>query len=105
MTLPHSPISTTNSPPFDRCMNIWLLHPFAGGPGLGRHWPPFWLADAWARMGHQPLIVSAGFHHLHRAPREVGPERISNVDFWFLETPRYSGGSLGRLRNNLSFGP
>jgi glycosyltransferase involved in cell wall biosynthesis len=86
-------------------MNIWLLHPFAGGPGLGRHWRPFWLADAWARMGHQPLVVSAGFHHLHRVPREVGPERIGNVDFWFLETPPYSRGSLGRLRNNLSFGP
>jgi glycosyltransferase involved in cell wall biosynthesis len=86
-------------------MNIWLLHPFAGGPSLGRHWRPFWLADAWARMGHQPLVVSAGFHHLHRVPRKAGPERICDVDFWFLETPRYGGGSLGRLRNNLSFGP
>ena len=86
-------------------MNIWLLHPFAGGPDLGRHWRPFWLADAWARMGHQPLVVSAGFHHLHRVPREAGLERIGNVDFWFLETPRYGGGGLGRLRNNLSFGP
>ena len=88
-----------------RCMNIWLLHPFAGGPGLGRHWRPFWLADAWTRMGHRPLVVSAGFHHLHREPQAVGPQRIGNVDFWFLETPRYGDGSLGRLWNNLSFGP
>jgi glycosyltransferase involved in cell wall biosynthesis len=86
-------------------MNIWLLHPFAGGPGLGRHWRPFWLADAWTRMGHRPLVVSAGFHHLHRVPREAGPQRIDNVDFWFLETPRYGSDSLGRLWNNLSFGP
>jgi glycosyltransferase involved in cell wall biosynthesis len=87
-------------------MNIWLLHPFAGGPaGLGRHWRPFWLADAWTRMGHRPLVVSARFHHLHQAPQAAGPRRIGNVDFWFLETPRYGDGSLGRLRNNLSFGP
>jgi len=87
-------------------MNIWLLHPFAGGPaGLGRHWRPFWLADAWTRMGHRPLVVSARFHHLHQEPQTAGPRRIGNVDFWFLETPRYGDGRLGRLWNNLSFGP
>lgn len=85
-------------------MNIWLLHPFAGGPGLGRHYRPFWLADAWRRMGHRVVIVSAAFHHLHRQPRAPGPQRINDVDFWFLDTPRYGSGSLGRLRNNLSFG-
>jgi glycosyltransferase involved in cell wall biosynthesis len=87
-------------------MNIWLLHPFAGGPaGLGRHWRPFWLADAWTRMGHRPLVVSARFHHLHQKPQAAGPRRIDNVDFWFLETPRYGHGSVGRLWNNLAFGP
>src|SRR5689334_8832281 len=86
-------------------MNIWLLHPFAGGPGLGRHWRPYWLASAWTKMGHRPLVVSAAFHHLHRKPRTPGPQRIEEVDFWFLDTPRYGNGSLGRLWNNLAFGP
>jgi glycosyltransferase involved in cell wall biosynthesis len=87
-------------------MNIWMVHPFAGGPaGLGRHWRPFWLADAWIRMGHRPLVVSARFHHLHRELQIAGPRRIENVDYWFLETPRYGDGNLGRLWNNLSFGP
>jgi len=85
-------------------MNIWLLHPFAGGPGLGRHWRPFWLADVWGKLGHRVLVVSAGFHHLQREPRAPGPQRVHDVDFWFLDTPRY-GSSLGRLWNNLSFGP
>jgi glycosyltransferase involved in cell wall biosynthesis len=84
-------------------MNIWLLHPFAGGPGLGRHWRPFWLADAWTKMGHRPLVVSAAFHHLHKEPRAPGRQHIGGVDFWFLETPRYAG-SLGRLWNNVCFG-
>lgn len=86
-------------------MNIWLLHPFAGGPGLGRHWRPFWLADAWRRMGHRPLVVSAAFHHLHREPHAPGPRRVDEVDFWFLETPPYGESGIGRLWNNLSFGP
>ncbi|GKQ52943.1 glycosyltransferase family 4 protein [Bradyrhizobium sp. Ce-3] len=86
-------------------MNIWLVHPFAGGPGLGRHYRPFWLADAWGKMGHRVVVVSAAFHHLHRQPRVPGPQRINDIDFWFLDTPRYGSGSLGRLRNNLSFGP
>jgi glycosyltransferase involved in cell wall biosynthesis len=56
-------------------------------------------------MGHRAVVISAGFHHLHRNPRAPGPERIDDVDFWFLKTPRYSTRSLGRLWNNLSFGP
>lgn len=56
-------------------------------------------------MGHRVLVVSAGFHHLHREPRAPGPQRINEVDFWFLDTPRYGSGSVGRLWNNLSFGP
>jgi glycosyltransferase involved in cell wall biosynthesis len=56
-------------------------------------------------MGHRPLVVTAKFHHLHQKPQTAGPRRIENVDFWFLETPRYGDGSLGRLWNNLSFGP
>jgi glycosyltransferase involved in cell wall biosynthesis len=84
-------------------MNIWLLHPFAGGPGLGRHWRPYWLADAWQRMGHRPLVISAAVHHLHREPPSPGLQHIGGVDFWFVETPKYNG-NLGRLWNNFSFG-
>ena len=86
-------------------MNIWLLHPFAGGPHLGRHWRPYWLADAWARMGHRPVVICANLHHLLIGEtRRPGPKRIGNVDFWFVETPPYKS-NLGRLRNNVSFGP
>jgi glycosyltransferase involved in cell wall biosynthesis len=86
-------------------MNIWMLHPFAGGPDLGRHWRPYLLADAWTRLGHRSVVVSAAFHHLHQEPQAVGPKRIGQVDFWFVDTPRYVDSNLGRLRNNLAFGP
>jgi glycosyltransferase involved in cell wall biosynthesis len=86
-------------------MNVWLLHPSAGGPGLGRHWRPFWLADVWAREGHRALVVSARYHHLMTSnPPPAGPRRIGGVDFWFLESSEYNDNNFGRLWNNLSFG-
>lgn len=86
-------------------MNVWLLHPYAGGPGLGRHWRPFWLADAWARLGHRPVVVTAKFHHvLTSGAQTPGPQQIGGVDFWFLETPSYRGNGFGRLWNQISFG-
>ncbi|MBR0937878.1 glycosyltransferase family 4 protein [Bradyrhizobium jicamae] len=63
------------------------------------------MADAWTKMGHRVVVVSAAFHHLHMEPRTPGAQRIGRVDFWFLDTPRYGNESLGRLRNNLYFGP
>lgn len=68
-------------------MNIWLLHPFAGGPGLGRHWRPFWLADAWTRMGHRPLVVSAGFHHLHKSRERLGRSALATSISGFSKPP------------------
>jgi glycosyltransferase involved in cell wall biosynthesis len=86
-------------------MNIWILHPSAGGPGAGRHWRPYWLAEAWNRMGHRAIVVCATFHHLMqgepKAPREA---RIGDVDYWFVKTPSYRGNGFGRLRNNFAYG-
>src|SRR6266404_1168602 len=86
-------------------MNIWLLHPYADGPGLGRHWRPFWLADAWSRMGHRSIVICPNFHHLMTFDmRPPGPQRIGDVDFWFVKTPAYNNNSFGRLWNHFSFG-
>lgn len=85
-------------------MNIWYVHPTAGGPGVGRHWRPYWLADAWNRMGHRTLVVCSSFHHLmNGAARSPGAARIEGVDYWFLQAPPYRDNSLGRLRNNAAF--
>ena len=85
-------------------MNIWLLHPSAGGPGVGRHWRPFWLADEWNRMDHRALVVGASFHHLMLGDsRPAGHTRITEVDYWFVSTPSYRGSGLGRLRNAYAF--
>src|SRR5205814_1037195 len=86
-------------------MNIWLVHPTAGGPALGRHWRPYWLAEAWKRMGHRPTVICANSHHLMSGDsRTPGPQRVGEVDYWFLNTPRYKGNSFRRLWSNLAFG-
>lgn len=85
-------------------MNIWYVHPTAGGPGLGRHWRPYWLADAWSRMGHRALVVCSSFHHLMQGPAHPsGLTHFAGVDYWFIQAPAYRGNSLSRLRNNAAF--
>ena len=86
-------------------MNIWLLHPFAGGPGLGRHWRPFWLADAWARMGHQPLVVSAGFHHLHRVLERLDRSVSATLIFGFSKPRATAGEALAGCGTTFPSGP
>jgi len=86
-------------------MNIWILHPSAGGPGVGRHWRPYWLAEAWNRMGHRAIVVCATFHHLMQGePKVPGEARIGDVDYWFVRTPSYRDNGWGRLRNNFAYG-
>lgn len=85
-------------------MIIWYVHPTAGGPGVGRHWRPYWLADAWNRMGHRALVICSSFHHLMQRPAHPpGPAHIEGIDYWFVQAPHYQGNGLGRLRNNAAF--
>ena len=86
-------------------MNIWILHPSSGGPGVGRHWRPYWLAEAWNRMGHRTIVVCATFHHLMQGePKMPGEARIGDVDYWYVKAPSYRGNGFGRLRNNFAYG-
>jgi len=85
-------------------LNIWIVHPTAGGPSIGRHWRPYWLADAWNRMGHDTTVICSNFHHLMQQPRRSpGLHRIEDVDFWFVPTARYNGNGPGRFISMLSF--
>jgi hypothetical protein len=86
-------------------MNIWLLHPTAGGPDVGRHWRPYWLAEAWNAMGHRTTVVCAASHHLMQGgSHRPGSSNIGGVDYWFVRTPSYSRNSIGRLLNMTWFG-
>lgn len=86
-------------------MNIWYLHPTAGGPGLGRHWRPFWLAHYWREAGHEVTVITASFHHLMEGPARIeGVDSVNGVPYWFVATPEYSGNRFGRLMNMFTLG-
>lgn len=82
---------------------IWYVHPYAGGPGIGRYTRPFALAKNWVRLGHEALIITAAFHHLLDAQREAGRERVGGVDYEFLPANRYEGNGFGRLASFFLF--
>ncbi len=86
-------------------MNIWMLYPTAGGPNVGRHWRPYWLAKYWQDMGHQVTIISQNSHHLQQNQKQpVGKRVYGEVCYWFVPTLRYNS-SISRLLSMLSFGP
>jgi glycosyltransferase involved in cell wall biosynthesis len=88
-------------------MRILLINHYAGGPEYGMEHRPWYLADAWLRMGHEVLIVAAEYAHtrIHQPPKEVIGKitDISGAPALFLSTPRYSGNGAGRVINMLSF--
>ncbi|MBE7366261.1 glycosyltransferase family 4 protein [Ramlibacter pallidus] len=83
--------------------SIWYIHPYAGGPGIGRYDRPFHLAREWAARGQPSVILTAANHHLLDVPRPAGCESVQGVPYEFLPTPRYRGNGLGRIANMAAF--
>ncbi|SAI60572.1 lipopolysaccharides biosynthesis glycosyltransferase [Bordetella trematum] len=92
---------TTDAPRLIR--NIWYVHPYAGGPGVGRYSRPYYLSRQWQQQGVRATIITAAFHHLLDEPQQAGHRRIGGVDYAFLPAHAYQGNGLGRLRNMFGF--
>ncbi|KAI5914817.1 glycosyltransferase family 4 protein [Thauera sp. 2A1] len=83
---------------------IWYVHPYAGGPGVGRYNRPYELAHAWQAEGVNALVITAAFHHLLDEPgRHRGALDVEGVPYEFLPTPAYDGNGIGRLVNMTAF--
>ena len=83
--------------------SIWYIHPYAGGPGIGRYDRPYHLARAWAAAGQDSVILTAAHHHLLDVPRPAGVETVHGARYEFLATPAYTGNGAGRLANMAAF--
>lgn len=83
--------------------SIWYVHPYAGGPGVGRYDRPFHLAHHWQALGRRSVVLTAAHHHLLDTPRAPGVEQICDVTYEFIDTPAYAGNGLGRLCNMAAF--
>lgn len=86
-------------------MNIWYVNPYAGGPGVGRYWRSYHLANAWMSQGHKVEIVSPSYHHLMDAgSRKVGRESVEGVSYNFIPSIKYVGNGIGRFLSMIYFG-
>ena len=57
-------------------MNILYLNHYAGSPGLGMEFRPYYLAREWVRAGHRVQIVAADFSHVRARQPAAGDEVI-----------------------------
>jgi len=83
---------------------IWYVHPYAGGPDVGRFYRPFELAQSWRLKGVNVVVITAAFHHILNAPdSRKGLHDIEGVPYEFLPVPAYKGNGIARLLNMLAF--
>lgn len=85
-------------------MNVWYVHPYAGGPGIGRYWRPFYFSYYWNRSGHRSTVLSASYHHLMEPDeqRRRGTT-VDGVNYAYVPTLAYHGNGLGRMFSMLLF--
>ncbi|EKT4532553.1 glycosyltransferase family 4 protein [Pseudomonas putida] len=85
-------------------MNVWYVHPYAGGPGIGRYWRPFYFSYYWNRSGHRSTVLSASYHHLMEPDEQRRKAaRVDGVDYAYVPTLAYRGNGLGRMSSMLLF--
>lgn len=85
-------------------MNIWYIHHYGGGPGLGSYDRPYQLGRAWQALGHAPTVFISRFHHLLQKQGPLDPEfSIDGVPYVSIAARAYSGNGVGRLLNIWDF--
>lgn len=85
-------------------MNVWYVHPYAGGPGVGRYWRPYYFSKLWNQAGHQSVVISAGYHHLLEPDQKrSGNVNIQGAEYAYVPTLRYLGNGVGRMLSMLIF--
>ena len=88
-------------------MNILLINHYAGSPGMGMEYRPFYMAQEWVRLGHTVTIIAASYAHV----RSVQPafskyyikQSIEGIDYVWIKTPAYHGNGALRTFNMFSF--
>lgn len=83
--------------------NIWYVHPYAGGPGVGRYSRPYYLARQWLQSGARATVFTPAFHHLLDAAQAAGTRDIAGVPYEFVPARSYQGNGAGRLLHMAAF--
>ena len=87
--------------------NIWYLHHYAGAPGIGMSYRPYFISYHLKHLGFNPSIIAASFHHLlTRCSHQIDTvkqELIEDIPYIWLKTNSYHGNRFGRLRNMFTY--
>ncbi|MDO5896975.1 glycosyltransferase family 4 protein [Agrobacterium sp. Azo12] len=83
--------------------SIWIIHPYAGGPGVGRYDRPYHLAKCWQERGEKCVVITCSDHHLLDQRCHPGPTVIQGVLYEFLKSFEYQGNGVRRLLNMAAF--
>ncbi|HMK37296.1 MAG TPA: glycosyltransferase family 4 protein, partial [Desulfomonilaceae bacterium] len=88
-------------------MNILLINHYAGAGKYGMEYRPYYLAREWVKMGHTVTIAAASYSHVRSVPIAVEgtykEEVIEGIRYVWLKTPEYSGNSIWRIVNMMTF--
>jgi glycosyltransferase involved in cell wall biosynthesis len=85
-------------------MNIWYIHPYGGGPGIGRFFRPFHLANEWKKIGHSTTVFVADYHHLLDIKQTLPTrQNVEGVDYVALSAGYYQGNGKSRIMNMARF--
>ena len=90
-------------------MNIILFNHYAGSPGHGMEYRPYFLAKYWVREGHKVTIIASSFSHLRNKQPLIKKmnlyqeEIIDNIKYIWLRGNGYKGNGVFRFFNILIF--
>ena len=89
--------------------NIWYCHPFGCSPDFGNKIAnrPYFFAKEWSKKEHRTVLIGSSYEHLggfktetiQKNPMNFNP----NINYLWLETPKYKGNGLNRIRNSLAY--
>ena len=84
--------------------DVWIVNPYAGGPGIGTGWRHWQLARRWRSQGIDVRIITASTG-IGGGPRaDPGDRKVDGVPFRFVACRTYSGNGVGRVLSMLEFG-
>ena len=88
-------------------MNIFLINHYAGSPEMGMEYRPYYLAKEWINLGHNVTILVANNSHIRQYNPELNSdiieEDIDGIKYIWVNTPKYEGNGIGRIKNMFAF--
>ncbi|MDH5716664.1 MAG: glycosyltransferase family 4 protein [Spirochaetia bacterium] len=88
-------------------MNILLINHYAGSAKHGMEYRPYYLAKEWVSKGHTVTIIASSFSHLRSTQpvikKNIEEDNIDGIQYIWIRTNKYSGNSIFRIINMLSF--